>query len=269
MPRALFAALVLAIATDVVGSVESLAMMARPLNSHSNFLLDPLGVSCHRSSPLFRAYSEAIFSEQYPSFLFLYCAGLCSCLRESCVVGPKVSNGLSDSSRDGKCRCRCFTFGDWFSSLNGRPAVKDQYFMAHWSIVHCAYMDSCSGIASAGALVVSSEGCSSVLEIEPLLEPPLLTNLLALLMRRESTGGLSPEPPEPPGAGELIMYGDLKLNCVGRDESMCCRKQRYRHRAMRLGARVGGYTGSVTRGESLYAGSVIKNCRYQRLEVRC
>lgn len=63
----------------------------------------------------------------------------------------------------------------------------------------------CSGIASAGAVEVPPEGSSSKPETEPLLELPRFNTLLALLMKRVSPGGLSPEPPAPPDGWELIV----------------------------------------------------------------
>ena len=73
-----------------------------------------------------------------------------------------------------------------------------------------AYLMVCSGIVSAGALEASAGGSSSRPEIEPLFELPLRSTLLALLMNRESPGGLSPEPPAPPAVG-VLMVGDIGL----------------------------------------------------------
>ena len=44
------------------------------------------------------------------------------------------------------------------------------------------------------------------------LELPLRSTLLALLMKRESPGGLSPEPPALPVAGELIVGDNSGLD---------------------------------------------------------
>lgn len=73
----------------------------------------------------------------------------------------------------------------------------------------CAHLAVCSGIVSAGGREDSSLGSSSRPELEPLFELPRRNTLLALLTNRERPGDLSPEPPAPPVAGELMTGGRL------------------------------------------------------------
>ena len=99
MSKALLASLMLAIAADVVGSIDILASVANTFDPQTNFLFDPLNVRCRRPRPFTRTDCQAIFSKENTGFLLLYGAIFGRCLRKSCVGGSQISDRLLDVIR--------------------------------------------------------------------------------------------------------------------------------------------------------------------------
>lgn len=201
------ALLVLAIAAKLVCSESGLAAVACTVNPQADLLLDSLSIALRRSSPFVRTQSQPIFGEQRSSFLFLDCAAFGGSLREP---GVQVLDGLRD--RCWNSRSSGESFGCLFLWL-GSSTIEGSDKATTKSESTNTYVVVCSGIVSAGGADCSPEGAPSTPEMEPLFELPLRKTLLALLMKREKPGGLSPEPPAPPVVGELIV-GDRRLpNC--------------------------------------------------------